>query len=246
MRGVPPDYFERLDAVEERHWWHRGMRAISAALLGERLDGGAVLDAGCGTGGFLRWLLRQGSFERACGFDPSDEALAFARRRLPDAELARATLATIPFDDASFELVVSNDVLQHVPEQEVGASLRELARVLRPGGTLLLRTNGARQSRRERADWRVYDRSTLIAALEAAGLPPSRATYANFIGSALDAFRGRPPHAPDTETHGIPELPPAPVGAAMLRLLVAEARFLARPGRRLPCGHTLLAVAGHA
>ena len=243
---LPADYFERLDAVEERHWWHRGMRAISAALLGERMRGGAVLDAGCGTGGFLRWLLQHGSFERACGFDPSDEALAFARRRLPTAELARATLAAIPFDDASFDLVVSNDVLQHVPEQEVEASLREFGRVLRPSGTLLVRTNGARTSRRERPDWRVYDRATLVAGLENAGLPPERATYANLAGSALDALRRRPPQAPGTETHGIPELPPTAVGAVMLRLLLAEGRFLARPGRRLPYGHTLLAVAGRA
>ena len=87
------------------------------------------------------------------------------------------------------------------------------------------------------------DRVALIER-EAAGLPPERATHANLAGSLLDAVRGRPPQAPGAETHGIPELPPAPVGAVMLRLLLAEARFLARPGRRLPYGHTLLAVAG--
>jgi len=247
VRDVPPDYFEHLDAVEERHWWHLGMRAVSAALLGERLQrGGAVLDAGCGTGGFLRWTLLQGPFERACGLDPSAEALELARRRLPTAELVPATLAGVPFDDLSFDLVVSNDVLQHVPEPDVTASLRELRRVLRPGAALLVRTNGARTARSERVDWRAYDSGTLVAALGTAGLETERVTYANLVGSALDAARRRRPHAPTTETHGIPALPPAPVGAVMLRLLRAEARYLARPGRRVPYGHTLLAVAGPA
>ena len=58
MSGYPPEYFTALAAVEDDHWWHRGMRAIAAALLGERR--GALLDAGCGTGGFLAWALRSG------------------------------------------------------------------------------------------------------------------------------------------------------------------------------------------
>jgi SAM-dependent methyltransferase len=191
-------------------------------------------------------VLEQGPFARAFGFDPSGEALAFACRRLPSAELAEATLASIPFDDASFDLVVANDVLQHVPEPEVATSLGELRRVLRPGGAVLVRTNGARTTRSERVDWRVYDRATLVAALTAAELQPERVTYANLVGSLLDAARGRSPQAPTAVTHGIPELPSAAVGAMMLRLLRAEARYLARPGRRLPYGHTLLVLAGAA
>jgi SAM-dependent methyltransferase len=244
MKGIPADYYVRMHAVEEGHWWHRGMRAISAALLGEQVLGDAVLDAGCGTGGFLHWLVGRSAFDRVCGLDPSAEALAFARGRLPAAELARATLAEIPFEDASFDLVVSNDVLQHVAEPEVDASLRELRRVLRPGGVLLIRTNGSRTARRVREDWRTYDAATLAAALRTAGFEPARVTYANLVGSTLDAVRGRHPNPPTDDTHGIPELPRGPVAAVMLRLLLGEARYLARPGRRLAYGHTLLALAG--
>jgi hypothetical protein len=55
-------HYERIFEVEERHLWHRGMRSLSAAMLGERRSGGAVLDAGCGTGGFLAWAMRAGRF----------------------------------------------------------------------------------------------------------------------------------------------------------------------------------------
>ena len=68
--GVPQDYYRRIREAEDAHWWFRGMRQISAALLGERLrTGGRVLDAGCGTGGYLRWLLDEGSFSGAAGVD---------------------------------------------------------------------------------------------------------------------------------------------------------------------------------
>jgi SAM-dependent methyltransferase len=241
----PEDYFRRLSEVEERHWWHRGMREISAALLGHRLDapGLSVLDAGCGTGGFLRWLVGESDCARAAGFDLSEEAVELARLRVPQAELHVASVSAIPFEDAGFDLVALNDVLQHVPEDDVRASLAELRRVLRPGGTLLVRTGGARRARRERADWRAYDRDALLSTLRQAGFECERASYVNVIASLAGATRGNVPHAPTRTSHGIPE--PAgdlavTVGLFLLRL---ESRALRSPRVRLPYGHTLIAVA---
>jgi len=244
--GVPPDYYERLRETEDRHWWYTGMREIEAALLGERLrrPGQRLLDAGCGTGGFLRWALDAGAADCVAGVDVSSVAIELARSRVPEAELHVAPLHELPLADASFDLAVTHDVLQHVPEDELAAGLRELRRVLAPDGTLLVRTNGSRRLRRERHDWRAYDRESLIRDLEGAGLVCERATFANVLLSALAAARGRVPHAPTTERHGIPRADASPwrrsVGLALLR---AEARYLARPGRRLPYGHTLVAVA---
>src|SRR5262249_10214935 len=63
--GVPSDYYDRIAEVERDHWWYRGTREIAGALLGRRLvSGGRLLDAGCGTGGFLRWALDEGSFSQ--------------------------------------------------------------------------------------------------------------------------------------------------------------------------------------
>jgi SAM-dependent methyltransferase len=243
--GVPPDYYDRIYDAEQRHWWYRGMRSISAALLGDRLQaGGRVLDAGCGTGGFLRWVLDSGPFRAASGADIGSGAIELARRRVPEADLHVAALRELPLEDASFDLVVTGDVLQHVPEDEVSTSLREVRRVLAPDGVLLLRTNGARRLRRERDDWRAYDAATLRAELDAAGLSCERLTYANAILSAWAVATRRTPHAPTDERHGIPLEAPRGVRSAVgLGLLRAEARYLSRPGRRLPFGHTLFALA---
>lgn len=247
--GIPADYYRRIYEAEERHWWYRGMRSISAALLGSRLaaPGSRLLDAGCGTGGFLRWALDRGSFAGAAGVDLGAAAIELARARVPEADLRTAPLASLPFDDASFDLVVTNDVLQHVPEADVAASLAELRRVLARGGTLLLRTNGARRLRRERDDWRAYDRPTLRGALEAAGFACERVTYANMPLSLWGVIRGRAPHAPSEHHDGIPRSRPSRVATAVGgRLLAAEAAYLRRPGRTLPYGHTLFAVAAPA
>jgi SAM-dependent methyltransferase len=247
--GIPPDYYDRIFDVEETHWWYRGMRDISAALLGARLTepGRRLLDAGCGTGGFLGWALERGAFARAAGVDIGSAAIELARRRLPVADLRVAPLRALPFADASFDLVVSNDVLQHVDESDVGESLAELRRVLDVGGTLLLRTNGSRRLRRERHDWRAYDRETLREQLESAGFRCERVSYANTLLSLYGAIRGRAPRAPSEDRDGLPRSTPSDlVSTVGARLLRAEARWLAGAGRTLPYGHTLFAVASQA
>jgi len=243
--GVPPDYYARIRAAEDEHWWFRGMRATSAALLGRRMSAGLrVLDAGCGTGGYLRWLLDTGSFAGAAGVDVATAAIELARERIPEADLHVAALAELPFPDGSFELVVTNDVLQHVDEAELGASYAELHRVLAPGGTLLVRTNGSRRLRRERSDWRAYDAGTLRRELEQAGFAVERVTHANLLPSAWGRFRGRVPHAPSEERHGIPDAQEPPLRSAVgIALLQLEARVLALRSLSLPYGHTLFALA---
>lgn len=242
MQGVPADYYRRLHEVDRNHWWHLGMRSIERSLLAGRMRG-SLLDAGCGTGGFLAWAESQGVFTRLAGVDISAEAIELARETAPGAELRVAPLDRLPFVDAEFDVAVSNDVLQHVPAAVLDASLQELRRVLRPGGTLLLRTNGDRRARCERDDWRAYDAETLSADLRRAGFAVRRVTYANAVLSVLAAARGRRPHAPTAKTSGIPTVERGARAALGGALLGLEARYLAVPGRRLPYGHTLFAIA---
>lgn len=245
MKDVPGDYYRRLQAIERDHWWRTGMQEITAALLRGRLDGArlGVLDAGCGTGGFLAWLVERWSFERVAGVDLSDEAIALASDVLPGADLRVMGLTTLPFADGAFDLVTLNDVLQHVHEDVVLASLRELRRVLAPGGTLLVRTNGGRRARLERGDWRLYDEGSLRAELGRAGLHVDRATYANMLLSLVGSLRGCAPRAPTSSSCGVPKATGAVVTIVGRGVLGLEARFLRRPGRHLPFGHTLFAVA---
>jgi ubiquinone/menaquinone biosynthesis C-methylase UbiE len=243
--GVPEDYYERIDDAELTHSWYRAMWTISASLLGERMHASArALDAGCGTGGYMRFLLDHGRFASVTGTDIAETAVELARKRVPEAATLVAPLRALPFPDGSFELVVSNDVLQHVPDADVHASLLELRRVLTQNGALLLRTNGSRRLRRERDDWRAYDAATLRLELERAGFAVQRLTYANSALSVARALRGRVPHAPTDETHGIPARRPGRVSSLIARGLSAgEARWIARGGT-LPYGHTLFALAG--
>jgi SAM-dependent methyltransferase len=243
---VPGDYYRSIHQVESDHWWHQGMRAITAAMLSERLErrhGQHLLDAGCGTGGFLRWALDLGAFEHVSGVDISPEAIELARRQVPEGDLGVAPVAELPFEPDSFDVVVMNDVLQHVLEREVQQSLGEVRRVLRPGGVLFLRTNGGIRARRVQDDWRLYDRGALAATLEGAGFRCERVTYVNLVGSLWGALRGRSPRAPSKSRHGIASPAGKFVNALGRGLLGAEARYLARPGRRLPYGHTLVALA---
>lgn len=245
MKDVRPDYYRRLHAVEERHWWHVGMREITAALLQERLARGhlSLLDAGCGTGGFLAWATGTGSFDRLCGVDISPEAVELARDAVPGAELHVAPVHELPFVDGSFDVAVLNDVLQHVAEAQVDPGLRDLRRVLRPDGVLLVRTNGGRRARRERADWRLYDADLLRGELEAAGFDVVRVTYVNTALSLWGAARGRTPTAPTPTTCGIPAQAGSGANVVGRTLLGLEARILRHSTLSLPYGHTLLALA---
>jgi SAM-dependent methyltransferase len=244
--GVTPDYYRRIRAAEDGHWWFRGMREISRALLRGRIaPGGRILDAGCGTGGYLRWLLDAEAFSGAAGVDVASAAIELARERVPEADLHVAPLAALPFPDDSFSLVVTNDVLQHVHEDELESSIRELRRVLQPDGVLLARTNGSRRLRRERADWRAYDAVTLRQELDGGGFDVERVTYANCVPSLWGRLRGRVPHAPSPEQDGIPTLAEPRVRAAVgTMLLELEARVLSARTTSIPYGHTLFAVAG--
>jgi SAM-dependent methyltransferase len=243
--GLPDDYYDRLFEVEQRHWWQRGMRRITLTLLGGRLEtaGQHLLDAGCGSGGFLRWAAQLDAFDSASGVDASRDAIELARGRAPDARLVVARVSELPFPDSSFDVAFLNDVLQHIPEDEVQASLAELRRTLGPGGALLVRTGGAARAREERADWRIYDSAALIATLRAAGFSCERTTYANMVPSLVATVRGHAPRAPTRARHGIPSLPGTAAGAIGYGLLRFEGALLAHPRGRLPYGHTLFGLA---
>jgi ubiquinone/menaquinone biosynthesis C-methylase UbiE len=102
-----------------------------------------ILDLGCGTGIVARVLReRLGGAATIVGIDASAAMIEKARSIAPDLDFRQANAMALPFPDASFELVLSQQMLQFVPDRL--ATLREMRRVLSPGGRLIASTWCAR------------------------------------------------------------------------------------------------------
>jgi len=113
-------------------------------LAAARLDGvESVLDVGCGTGTLpIATARRLGTAGRVAGIDPAPRQIAWARakarRRHLNVEFREATIEALPFPDASFDRVTSTFMLHHLPPDLKVQGLAEVARVLRPGGRLVV------------------------------------------------------------------------------------------------------------
>ena len=96
------------------------------AALQRFVEQGSVLDAGCGGGAYVQYLLDCGL--DAKGVELNDVFLAEARKRLPAERLVQADLLQLPFADKSFDTTICFDVLEHIDDR---GAIRELARVTR-------------------------------------------------------------------------------------------------------------------
>jgi SAM-dependent methyltransferase len=197
---VEAEEYARIAAAEDDHWWYRSTRAVCADLLAPWLtEGGTFLDAGCGPGGNGAWLSRHG---RAIGVDLAAEGLEYVRQRRPEITPVQASITGLPFPDAAFDAVLEITVVYCVADDR--AAVAELARVVRPGGAVLLFEPAFEMLRRAH-DKTVhglhrYRRPTLAALAEDAGLRVVRSSYAySFLAppaavlAAADRVTNRPP-----------------------------------------------------
>jgi len=168
--------------VEQSHWWYTGRRKILAdfveAICRQVTDRRPrILDVGCGTGANLLMLSQYGDAE---GVDVSEDALAFCRERGLD-KVRLGAAEELPYEDGTFDLVTALDVVEHLDDDLAG--LREMRRVLRPGGRVLLfvptfmflwglQDDVSNHRRR-------YRLPELQRVLEQAGFEIERTTYAN-------------------------------------------------------------------
>jgi demethylmenaquinone methyltransferase / 2-methoxy-6-polyprenyl-1,4-benzoquinol methylase len=149
-----------------------------------------VLDVATGTGAVAGELLRQ----KGCtvvGLDQSPEMLAVARRRLPpEVRLVEANAELLPFEDRSFDALTFTYLLRYVSNP--GATLRELARVVRPGGTVA-GLEFALPRGLWRPLWELYVRVGLPLAGRA--ISPGWGAVGAFLGPSIREFYGRWPEA---------------------------------------------------
>jgi len=125
-----------MHALEDWYWWFVARRAAAARFLQDYAPPERplrILDAGCGTGAMLDLYGRWPDTE-VTGIDLSPEALRFSRER-GHSRLVGADLTRLPFRSGTFDVVSALDVIEHVADDQ--AAVREINRVLRPGGILV-------------------------------------------------------------------------------------------------------------
>jgi ubiquinone/menaquinone biosynthesis C-methylase UbiE len=147
--GLPSEIYDREYFLSDRcegfdRFSHGAelspIRQKQVRMLGPA-DGVRVLDAGCGRGEVLRACAAAGA--EVAGFDYSQAAVELSRETLAEfggADVRRADITNLPWPDASFDRILLGDVIEHLDPEQAAAGLRELRRVLQPGGMLLVHT----------------------------------------------------------------------------------------------------------
>jgi len=208
-----------------------------------------TLDLGCGTGYLMTHLESHYPIAgHVAGLDAAETALGFFRKR-GGRELILADAVDVPLESASFDLITCTDVIQHLSGGGIDQrAVREMARLLKPGGILYLRTNtkqGVLHSR--------YDLAAVRALLAQNGFETVRATHLNMSGSMLATVRRRlkpckhEHHHHDEHghpSHGLVITPDTPGLVSKLKYLVTklEAAVMGL-GINLPFGHSCAVVA---
>jgi SAM-dependent methyltransferase len=232
---VPPVEQSGSSSIDEpTYWWYVARSDLLRAGLGDWVGRPArVLDVGSADGPSARWLPQEGRV-----------AVDLDVRGLVAGRDACASALALPFREETFDVVAAFDVVEHCEPETTAVA--ELARVLRPGGRMLVSVPAYQWAWSDHdvraGHHRRYTRRRLVEALEREGLRVERATYAFALVFPLfvaeRAGRRLRPPAP-----GASRLPqPVPVVDRLLRgLCRLEARLLAR--RDLPFGSSVLVAA---
>ena len=237
---------EATARAEDRHFWFKGLRRSARILLDAELKGrrvARIVDCGAGTGRNLDWLREYGDVigvERS----PSGLAVAAAHQR----PVIRASVDALPIASRSMDLATSFDVLYCLPDEVEPVALREMVRVLRPGGLALFNVaaldmlHGSHSTLTN--ELRRYTRERLRTRLEAAGFQVKRMSFTNcstfpmtLAVRVFDRWSGRAASASDADL----QVPAAPVNAVLDLALSAEAQVMRY--MNLPIGTSLLCLA---
>jgi demethylmenaquinone methyltransferase/2-methoxy-6-polyprenyl-1,4-benzoquinol methylase len=189
FRGLPRGY-DRMGALlsfgQDPRWRH----ALVAAV--DPRPGQRILDVATGTGMVAAQLARCGA--RVVGLDQSEEMLSVARRRFDarpgtQVELVVGEAEQLPFADAEFDALTFTYLLRYVDDP--AATLRELARVVRPGGRIGMVEFGVPDAAWARPLWRLYTRAGLPTLGRIAGR--AWVDVGKFLGPSIEGFYAKHP-----------------------------------------------------
>lgn len=243
-----PEYYERMRQLEGMSWWNAGMRDIAAMLLDDvslpRV--GTLLDVGCGSGQTMTWFETIRPGWRTFGLDVAADGLLAAHGA--GARVCRASALAIPLARHSVDLVITLDMLQHLPLDEGDLqALGEIRRVLKPDGYMLVRTN-AQAFPRTREDrefnFRKYTTRALRDRLTAAGFAVERLSRVNALLGLAEIPRELRARQRGPGYHGLLAEPRA-TADWMYHLKLQCLRWegtLVRRGVRLPLGRSIIAL----
>ncbi|HUQ88858.1 MAG TPA: methyltransferase domain-containing protein [Vicinamibacterales bacterium] len=234
--------------AEQSHFWFRGFRQYIKPALVRATEGRPsprILDCGCGTGSNLEMLRPYGT---AAGFDLTRIGAEFARAH--GHRVVQASIGEIPFASGSIDLATSFDVFQVLPEDVEQSAIREMARVLKPGGWLLLHVAALQMLHGKHSvlseEKRRYTPSRLRALVESAGFHIERLTFdhCSLLPIMLPVRVWHRMTAKDgvvAAGEGEITVPIAPVNAALTALVSLEAMALRVVN--MPIGSSLMCLA---
>lgn len=227
---------------QDKHWWYLGMAEINNSLIRRflfRRNDLKILDAGCGPGAMLPSLSEYGD---VIGVDLSNEALIYAKKR---GKVIKGDITNLKFKDQTFDLVVCMDVLYHMWVKDESVALKEFNRVLKLGGTLLLREPAYNWLRGNEdvgsLTQRRFQKKELENKITKSSFKVLKISYANFflfpillVVRILTVFSGK-------RGSSDMSIPPALINELLFSLLKIEANLLRYVS--LPFGSSLICVA---
>ena len=221
--------YDRMAAHDSTHWWYRARRDILADYLtryGKLPKDARILEIGCGTGHNLPMLAAFGTVD-AIEIDPAARAIASERLGRP---VGDAPLPELPgIERGAYDLIAVLDVVEHI-EDDV-AALAAMKACLKPGGKILIAVP-AHQWMWSAHDvvnhhHRRYSKTTLVSAIEKAGLKPRKLGYFNsllFPLAAAARIAGRITGRDDSDDSP----PPAPLNKTFEAIFRLERHLVGR------------------
>jgi SAM-dependent methyltransferase len=245
--SMNPAEFANIRKSEKDFWWYRGMRGILFRMMEPYVTGrriGRALEAGCGTG-YLSHLLQVERGWPIIPMDLSGAGLRYAREMGAERPV-QGDIRALPFPAGVFDLVMSIDVLAHLPRGQEHQAARELARVLAPGGLLVMRTAALDMLRSRHSEFAFerqrFNGRRLMSLVTGEGVRVLRCTYANalLLPVALAKFRIWEPVIRRPASSGV--MPVAPwLDHTLYAPLALEAAWIGA-GHDLPVGQSLILI----
>jgi SAM-dependent methyltransferase len=252
--GYDPQFFARIAAVEDRHFWFRARNRVIAAAVGSLVrilsPGYRVLEVGCGTGGVLRMLSEVCQTGEVIGCDLYPEAVEFARKK-SGCCVHTDDIMNPSKDMGRFDLVCFFDVLEHLPDES--QTLKALRSFLKADGRLIV-TVPAHSSLWSYFDvaachCRRYEPEQLIQVLQENGFEIEYQTeFMSLLFPIIWTSRrmagiGLPGSRATAANKAASELKVVPVLNDILKMVLAWEPSLIRRRMKLPIGSSLLAIA---